>query len=56
MEKVNTLEFIEELMDMGVDEDAAYREYDAMFNPGYNPDDYDNPGGTNYIPDDYYGD
>ena len=56
MEKVNILEFVEELMDSGIDEETAFREYDAMFNPKYNPDDYDDPDRTNYIPDDYYGD
>ena len=56
MKKVNILEFVEELMDMGIDEETAFREYDAMFNPEYNPDDYDDPDRTNYIPDDYYGD
>ena len=56
MIKVNILEFVEELMDMGLDEETALREYNAMFNPEYDPDDYDDPYGANRIPDDYYGD
>ena len=56
MEKVNMLEFVEEMMDMGLDEETALREYNAMFNPEYDPDDYDNPNGTIYVPVDYYGD
>lgn len=56
MKKVDMLEFVEELMDMGLDEETALREYNAMFNPEYDPDDYDDPYGANRIPDDYYGD
>lgn len=41
MKKPNILEFVEELMDLGYTEEFACREYDAMFNPDYCADDYD---------------
>lgn len=41
MEQINMIEFVEELMDMGYDEAIACREYNAMFNPDYNADDYE---------------
>lgn len=41
MENINMLEYVEELMNAGISEELACREYDATFNSNYNPDDYD---------------
>jgi len=39
---MNYLEMIEELMDMGLDEDTACREvYAQMYPENYNPEDYE---------------
>ena len=41
-QKPNFFEWVEECMELyGCDFDIAAREYDALFNPDYNPDDYD---------------
>lgn len=55
-QKVNALKWVEELMEAtGCNEETAWREYDAMFNPQYSADDYDVPDYVDYAPDDYCG-
>lgn len=55
---MNYLQRVEELMDMGMDEDTACREASAELYPeSYNADDYDDPDGCNsggYDGDDDY--